>query len=220
MADFSLIETFGWTRETGFVRLAAHLARMEASAKTLGFQFDLETVSKSIYAKLKQVQYEIPEEKFAEGRFRAELARDGELDVKCVSFEQSPPGTIFKLAIANTRLSSKNSLLRHKTSARNQYASARDEFPVNEINEVLLLNENELVCEGTITNLFVQPHANSQLLTPSLGCGLLPGILRAELLEQGLAKEAYVNLDDLSAAHQLFVGNSLRGLVKAEIFNL
>jgi 4-amino-4-deoxychorismate lyase len=55
------------------------------------------------------------------------------------------------------------------------------------------------------------------LLTPPLRCGLLPGVLRGELLESGKAKEAMLTEEDLRRANAIFVGNSLRGLIRARL---
>ena len=66
------------------------------------------------------------------------------------------------------------------------------------------------------TDIFVQTD-DGNLLTPALACGLLPGVLRAELLETGKAREAVLEPDDLVDAPALFVGNSLRGLIPAKL---
>jgi branched-subunit amino acid aminotransferase/4-amino-4-deoxychorismate lyase len=50
--------------------------------------------------------------------------------------------------------------------------------------------------------------------------GLLPGVLRADLLARGEAREAPLRVQDAlaaSVAGTLFVGNALRGLLPAEI---
>ena len=70
------------------------------------------------------------------------------------------------------------------------------------------------MAEGSRTNVFIEK--NGRLLTPPLSSGLLPGVLRAELIAQGRAHEAVLTLDDLAGADAVFVGNSVRGLVKAE----
>ena len=43
---------------------------------------------------------------------------------------------------------------------------------------MILLNQRGEVCEGTITNIFVDI-GEPVLVTPALTCGLLPGVLRA-----------------------------------------
>ena len=49
--------------------------------------------------------------------------------------------------------------------------------------DVLLYNERGEVTESTIANLVVE--IGGALLTPPIACGLLPGTLRAHLLEEG-----------------------------------
>ena len=53
------------------------------------------------------------------------------------------------------------------------------------------------------------------LLTPPAALGLLPGVLRNELIEQGRAIEAELTLADL--ANGFFIGNAMRGLLKARV---
>ena len=81
---------------------------------------------------------------------------------------------------------------------------------------MVLLNERGQVCEGTITNVFAD-FGDGVLLTPRIDCGLLPGVLRGELLDTGKAEEAVFSFDDLKSAKAVFVGNSLRGLIPARL---
>ena len=78
------------------------------------------------------------------------------------------------------------------------------------VDEALFLNERDEVCEGTITNLFFD--RGQGLRTPPLGCGLLPGVLRAELS----CPEEVLLAKDLGLV-QLWVGNALRGLIPARL---
>lgn len=50
-------------------------------------------------------------------------------------------------------------------------------------------------------------------MTPPANCGLLPGVLREEMLAKG-AREAVLRLKDLENG-QIYMGNSLRGLIRA-----
>jgi para-aminobenzoate synthetase/4-amino-4-deoxychorismate lyase len=69
--------------------------------------------------------------------------------------------------------------------------------------------------EGSFTSLFVQRGATlvTPPLRPSQSSGLLPGILRADLLESGRATEAPLTRDDL--ANGFLIGNAVRGLIPA-----
>jgi 4-amino-4-deoxychorismate lyase len=106
-------------------------------------------------------------------------------------------------------------LLRHKTSRRDAYTRARSEYGHDQADEVLLANERGEVCEGTITSLFAD-FGEKALLTPALACGLLAGVLRAQMIDDGAAREAVFSYDDLRSARAVFVGNSLRGLIPAK----
>ncbi|TIM98150.1 MAG: hypothetical protein E5Y38_20380, partial [Mesorhizobium sp.] len=102
------------------------------------------------------------------------------------------------------------------TSRRETYQQARAEYLATRADEVLLANERGELCEGTITNLFAD-FGGGVLVTPRLDCGLLPGVLRGELLDEGRAAEAIYTFDDLKSAQAIFVGNSLRGLIPAQL---
>jgi para-aminobenzoate synthetase/4-amino-4-deoxychorismate lyase len=54
-----------------------------------------------------------------------------------------------------------------------------------------------------------------KLLTPPSGLGLLPGVLRRSLIDEGRAEEAELRLEDLEQG--FFIGNALRGLIPAKL---
>ncbi|MGJ3628822.1 aminotransferase class I/II-fold pyridoxal phosphate-dependent enzyme [Sphingomonas sp. MMS24-JH45] len=65
--------------------------------------------------------------------------------------------------------------------------------------------------EGSFTSLFVE--RDGMLLTPAAGVGLLPGVLRGELIDRGRAVEARLTAADLAGG--FLVGNAVRGLLPA-----
>lgn len=146
-------------------------------------------------------------------RIRLELFPDGRIEVQTAPFTPLAPETTWRLKIAATRLASTDTLLRHKTSRRAAYATARAEFPSTEADEVLLLNERGDVCEGAITSLFLDD-GSGVLKTPPLSSGLLAGVLREELLKTGKAVEQVLRPEDL-ARGTILMGNSLRGLIRS-----
>src|SRR5205823_2058666 len=82
--------------------------------------------------------------------------------------------------------------LYHKTSDRRFYDAARlatDRF------EVLFARPDGWLTEGSFTSLFVP--RGGRLITPPLARGLLPGVLRAALLDSGQAEEGDVAAADL-----------------------
>ncbi len=204
-ANFSLIETLRLSKEEGFIRLNLHLDRLENSATELGFKFD----KASLLDRLNK----IPQADFDQ-RIRIELTPKGNLKIQAERLHESKK--IFRIAIAKSRLSSANFVLKHKTSKRGIYDQARAEYGKDLIEEVILENERGEICEGVFTNIFIRKRKGDLLLTPPLHCGLLEGVLRRESLENGIAKEAIITRQDLTEATEIFVGNSLRGFIKAE----
>ena len=206
--DFELIETLRWEPGRGFVRLERHLARLSASAAELGFACDQRGTRSELLASVSGCRDIL--------RIRLTLSPDGRIGITATPYMPVRSKTSWRLRLAQVRLNSSDTMLGHKTTRRDIYVQARAEFSADEADEVLLMNERGEICEGTITNVFVDP-GDGVLVTPPLSCGLLPGVLRGELLENRRAREAVLTSDDLDGARALLVGNSLRGLVRGNI---
>ncbi|MCZ0813132.1 MAG: aminotransferase class IV family protein [Pseudomonadota bacterium] len=201
--DFRLIETMLWTPDGGVSRRARHLARLARSASRLGI------APRGVERALDAVRSDAPQ------RLRLTVARDGQAELAVYPFTPLPSDTVWHLGLARARLSSADPWLGVKTTERALYEAARADMP-DGIDELIFLNERDELCEGTITNLFVDP-GTGVLLTPPLSSGVLPGILREELIDSGRAREAALTLADLRAPASVFVGNSLRGLIAARL---
>ncbi|MER8431638.1 aminotransferase class IV family protein [Mesorhizobium caraganae] len=207
-ADFDLIETMRWEPGQGFLRFERHLARLYSSAEELGFACDPQRVGEVLANTVGVQQTAL--------RTRLVLQRNGEVTAAAQPYEPLAADKVWRLQLARVRLSSTDTLLRHKTSRRQLYTHARSEYLVTQADEVLLANERGEICEGTITNVFAD-FGDGVLMTPRLDCGLLPGVLRAELLDEGRVQEAIYSYDELKSAKAIFVGNSLRGLIPATL---
>jgi 4-amino-4-deoxychorismate lyase len=204
--DFSLIETMRCDPGTGIARANLHRTRLGNSARKLGFQ-GYERAWEAVIQKAAEIG--------ETSRLRLELFADGRFDVTSVAFVPQAEDTVWTVSIAKTiRVDSQKPLLRHKTSARAIYDAARAEYPRDIADEVLLLNERDELAEGTISNLFVETAGG--LVTPPLSSGCLAGVLRTSLLCQKKARVAKITADDL-ANHTFYVGNSLRGLIRAKL---
>jgi para-aminobenzoate synthetase/4-amino-4-deoxychorismate lyase len=195
-----LIETL--RREDGrYPRLELHLQRLAASARWLGFAIDEEAVRERLAA--------MP----AAGIWRVRLTVDkrGTVDTGCAPLTEEVPGR--RLAVlADRRVDSRRLLQRHKTTARHLYDAALQVLAPG-VFDVVFLNERGEVAEGARSNVFVE--RDGLLWTPPLESGALPGVLRAELLAAGLAREAVLRLPDL--ADRFWLGNALRGLAPVEL---
>ena len=153
-------------------------------------------------------------------RVRLQLEADGEVSVNAVPFESGRAGAmggkgdapVLRLQLAPTPVDSTERWLYHKTTRRQVYDTARAARPGAD--DVLLWNEHGEVTETTIGNIVAR--ADGRLVTPPLACGLLPGTLRAHLLDQGEIAEQVIRLDQLAGC-ELYRINALRGWERAQL---
>ncbi|MEZ5878566.1 MAG: aminotransferase class IV [Tepidamorphaceae bacterium] len=197
--SLELIETFRFSPDEGFVRLAMHLRRMEKSAAAFKISFDRDDALRV----LKRVGGETAL------RVRLSLKAAGEFMALTTPLAPNPP--LWRFIVSTARLDPADPWLRHKTSRRARYDDARANLPAG-VDEAVFCNIEGRLCEGAITNVFIE--RGGRLLTPERDAGLLPGVLREDLLADGRAEEADLTLDDLGA-DAVFLGNSLRGLIPA-----
>lgn len=197
-----VFETMLWTPTMGIPRLDLHLARLERGCIKLGIEAgNIKSILDVIKARQAQ-------------RMRLSVGFENDVKIETWDFEPLPRDTIWRVAVANERVQSDDPWLQIKTTKRELYNRLRAELP-DGIDEMIVLNEHGEVCEGTITNVFVDK--GEGLLTPPTSCGLLPGILREDMLNDGRAHAEKVLVEDLANTDALFVGNSLRGLIKAQL---
>jgi para-aminobenzoate synthetase/4-amino-4-deoxychorismate lyase len=78
-----------------------------------------------------------------------------------------------------------------------------------DIDDVVLWNAEGEVTETSRANLLVR--LDGRWWTPPLRCGLLPGVGREILVEQGVVRERQVTIDELAGAERIDVVSSLRG---------
>jgi para-aminobenzoate synthetase/4-amino-4-deoxychorismate lyase len=197
-----LIETMRFDPESGVELLEFHLERIKASAAELGFSFDRHETRNRIQA----LCFELEEP----ARLRLLLARSGEIALETAPLPSPVEGLVTCVALPHPLVAG-DWRLRHKTTDRSFHQAALAVAQEQGAYEALLVREDGLVTEGTFSNVFVE--RGGKLLTPPLSLGLLPGVLRQQLIEQGRAEEAELTLDDLSEG--FFIGNAVRGLIPA-----
>jgi para-aminobenzoate synthetase/4-amino-4-deoxychorismate lyase len=109
------------------------------------------------------------------------------------------------VAIHPRQVAPRDFRLMHKTSDRRIYPRLKG------ADETIYLDADGYLTEGSFTSIFVE--RDGMLLTPPLSRGILPGVLRADLVARGRAVEAELTPADLAGGFLL--GNALRGLVSA-----
>ena len=202
---FELLESLRWIPGTGCRLLARHLARMQASAGYFGRPWD-EAAGR---AALRQATAGLTGPGARPAKVRLLLNEAGVF--RC---EVQPLGLIptpFRVALATAPISSQDIFLFHKTTRRDVYAAAEAGRPGADA--VILWNEHGEITEATRFNVVAE--IDGERVTPPLDCGLLAGVMRAELLESGAITERRITVEELRAAPRLWVINSVRGWVEA-----
>ncbi len=202
-ASFDLLETL-LLRNGEFWLLARHMTRLQAGAEHFGFTLDRQRV----HVALEQLAAQHPQGSW---RVRLLVDRHGAARTECAALEQGL--TEVSVILAAAPIASACEMLYYKTTARDVYA--RHESPAPGIFDTLLFNERDEITEFTKGNVVVE--LDGQRVTPPILCGLLPGVLRAELLAQGEIVERVVPRVEFARATGLWFVNSVRGMVPVRL---
>ena len=198
---FDLIETMRFDDHDGIADLDRHIARMKASADALEFSFDRHEVRNELQA----ATFRLHQDR----KLRLMLSKSGAVAIEARPLPAPVEGPV-EVMLTDLPVDPQDFRLAHKTSNRAFYDDARVAAGCF---EVLFVRPDGLLSEGSFTSLFVE--RDGMLLTPPLARGLLPGILRGRLIDEGRAKEADLREADLAAG--FLIGNALRGLVRARL---
>ncbi|WP_240309403.1 MULTISPECIES: aminodeoxychorismate synthase component I [Sphingomonas] len=196
-----LIETMRFDPREGVLELDRHLDRLGASARALGFSYDRHAARNELQAAT--FSRKLP------GVARLLLSPTGTMAVELRNLPPAarPPVTV---ALRPLPVPASDFRLSHKTTDRSFYDRAQAEGGAF---ETLFVDPDGKLTEGSFTNLFVE--RDGQLLTPPASRGLMPGVLRAKLLDEGRAVEADLTPDDLAGGFH--IGNMVRGLIAARL---
>ena len=210
---FVLFETLGASLEQGARRAEAHLARLLASARALGFVHHAAQLAEA----LRQAVATLPAG--TTSRLRLQLSHDG---VVGITHSELPPllterdGRV-ALLIAPDALPSGGAspLAAHKTSLRAHYDAGICAAEAAAAFDSLFFNTAGRLVEGGRSNVFLQ--LEGCWFTPPLNDGALPGVMRAQVLADPAwaATERSLTRADLARASALMVCSSLRGVLPA-----
>ncbi len=194
---FRLLETFSFADDSSKETLHRHLERLRRSADFFGFRYP-KGLEERVIAVLSR-SGSLP-------RIRLLLSRGGDIELQRAP-APAPSPTPVRLSIDDRPVNSASVMLFHKTTQRDTYAKRRRRFPGAD--DVVMVNERGECTETTIANLAARFGAS--WFTPPLASGCLPGVERARLVDAGVLAERTLRPEDLRAADELAVVNSLRG---------
>ncbi len=116
----------------------------------------------------------------------------------------------FKLSYSNILRNETSPLVYHKTINFGDNFLAK-KLVDDDSDEVIFLNTKGEICEGSLSNIFFVKE--SQIYTPKLCCGLLPGIVRRFLMTHLHVKETSIYPKDIYQMDECFITNSLMGIM-------
>jgi para-aminobenzoate synthetase/4-amino-4-deoxychorismate lyase len=197
--EFELLEALLWTPEDGYFLLDRHVARLKDTAEYFGFPFD----RAALIDRLEEVRRSLPA---VDHKVRVALKRSGALSITATALSDIPRPLVQRVALARNPIDSHDVFLYHKTSRRAVYDRVQAEQPA--CDDVILWNERGEITESCSANVVID--LAQELITPPLESGLLGGIFRSELLEQGQIAERVLTIEMLRTAQRMWLINSVR----------
>ena len=199
--QFDLIETMAFDPHDGIPDLERHLVRLKESAEQLGFSFDRHNARNDLQA----ATFRFREPK----KIRLRVSPKGANAIEARDLPELVDEPV-SVAVAPLPLPPSDSRLRFKTSDRLVFDEARRKAGTF---EVIFEDKDGFLTQGSFTNIFVK--RERVFLTPSLRRPVMPGVLRARLIDEGRAREADLRREDLAGG--FYIGNAIRGLIEARL---
>ncbi len=199
--------------------LEAHLSRMQRSAEVLGITVpDALKCAKTAALPLAPLLVE-SEHYFSVLKIcliKDKLESHWWAQLRPFSYEKTQLQSGFKVNLSKVSRNSSSMLVHHKTMNYVENLLEKQKSVENGYQEVLFLNEQGLLTEGAVSNLFIIK--DGKWYTPALQCGLLNGVMRQQLIDAvkntyGAIEEGYYELSFLMEADHILLTNSLMGIM-------
>ncbi len=218
--DFDLIETMRWSvhddcqKDAGGLNfLDLHISRLISSARYFDFPCDAPAILNDLK---NHILWLDPQ---ASWKVRLLLSRTGEISITSMPLDNLSENKPVMITLSDITTDSRDPMRFHKTTDRHIYDRELQAHQKKYGSyDVVFENETGNLTEGTFNNIFLKQ--GDILYTPPLDCGVLAGVLRQSLIEDPAVKivEKSLTPSDLRRADEIYMGNSVRGLV-AVTFN-
>ena len=207
---FELFETMLASKEEGCRLLELHLQRLQKSAHHFGFTFSQTQIQNQLNQHLAQLEAE------TNYRLRLSLNFRGEVQIQTAVLAplkrvEGAVGYRFDAEVCELD----PALLNHKTTARSQYDAGWQRAEAVGAFDTIFVNRHGKITEGGRSTVFVK--IDGSWYTPPLSDGVLPGVLRKQILNDPTweMRERSMSVDEFLRAEEVMLGNSLRGLMRA-----
>lgn len=233
--SFELLTSLSYSPVTGWHLLPQHLARLRAAHSTFSITSPLCWCSTVPFPEETKIQKELDRCVSIGGldqpqRVRLVLQENGNPEATSASLHPMPSYPV-RLVWAKEATDYTSPFLRYKTTKREIYDAARARCgatlrpsadPFEPPFDVLMYNLDGQVTETSISNcaFCLDRRLSSAFVTPAAACGLLPGIQRQALLDQGQIEEGIVTRAELqhaveAATLEIMCFNAVRGVFTA-----
>ena len=205
-SDFELFETMKWDTDSGVFLEEYHFNRLKDSASYFDFKLCDVRVKEIIDETIRNISNNLCVIRLfvnAKGGIRIETS-----EVPVFIKNQK-----YTVSLAKNPVQSENIFLYHKTTQREVYENAEGENLHSD--DVILWNEEGNLTESTIANIILNIKGN--WVTPSINCGLLRGVYRESMLENGLIEERKIHKSEIADLSEITLINSVRGEFKAKL---
>jgi para-aminobenzoate synthetase/4-amino-4-deoxychorismate lyase len=212
-----LIETMRAETSAGIAHLHRHRDRLARSAAVLGFRFDAAAFDALVARTLRTLEAGLAPA--GRARLRVALHRDGGLELARQPLAEvavDASGDVSVL-LSDDPLPADRALAVFKTTARQAYDAAIAQARAQGAFDTLLFGPGDELLEGGRSNVFVK--LDGRWWTPPVADGVLPGVMRAVLLDDPAwgAAERRITRADLARAQGLVVCNALHGALRARV---
>ncbi|PAX96400.1 aminotransferase [Bordetella pertussis] len=202
-----LIETILVTADRQLPLLGRHLARLLTSCQALRYRCNEPAVESAIMAAVRGLH--------APRSAPAAPAAGARRSPRIQTAPLAPLPPDQEVMLAPEALDADEPLLRYKTTYRPWYAHTIEWLPSHpRVFDLLYLNQHGELCEGSRSNVYLE--LGGRWYTPPIASGCLPGVQRAELIDQGKVQERTLTMSDLRSAESIRLSNALRGWIEVQ----
>jgi para-aminobenzoate synthetase/4-amino-4-deoxychorismate lyase len=210
MKYFELFETILIRNKKAFL-LNQHLKRLKDSAGYFLFVINEKKIRELLNKKLYFLR--------ANRNYRCRIALNkwGKFKIQIMQYPEQKKEA--RIIFSKKRINSKNPFQFFKTTFRDLYDEQFSYYSSKGFFDVIFLNENNEITEGTISNIFLRK--NDIIFTPPVESGILNGIYRQYYIQRNpkvIEKKLFVS--DLLDADEVFLTNSLRGKTRISRLHL
>ena len=216
--EFSIIETMlvraQGKGEVRIENLGLHQKRMRDSARYFGFgEPDFGEVERGLreYLARRDGGNSGDNDGVSEWVLRILLDKNGALrqEYRLLDAPKS-----LEVRLAPVPIVVKNDFMSHKLDYAPWYEEARSQIARGEVFDWIFYDEEGWLTEGARSNIVLL--LDGGYYTPKLRGGMLNGVMRQKLLQEGRILERKLRVEDLSRAQKVFCINALRGMLEVE----